>query len=417
MRGAGYLDTPWPCEDGGPQRLQVPPHGAGLQLGPGDRLACTTRHTLLSTMTLLGAPGEVYLLTHSALRARWGRPTTACVERIDPHTLQPLHRSPRLAGGPMWPGGMALHRNGLLYVVYGRWLHRLSRQCALLASLRLPVDAPYNSFVILDNGLIVTKNLSDQAPARLSVIDPDTLAPATADTLCPEPSVARLSAAGNTVYVVGVRSVLRYHWDAGLSRLVEDAHWRWDYIGDSGQSYGWDAVIDGAHAWFMDNGLHRYLWTMVGAGVRRTPNRLLRVALADARDHAAWPVCSLPGGSITNPPLVDRQRQIVLGYDSANRVLQAWQHGPRGDGLQPLWRRQPFGCASHMLLYPDSGEVVVNDYRRWGEEVVVLDIRTGSERARVRVGGLTQGVVFPSPGWSRDLYWSSMGRLARVYVQ
>ena len=69
-----------------------------------------------------------------------------------------------------------------------------------------------------------------------------------------------------------------------------------------------------------------------------------------------------------------------------------------------------------MLLYPGSGEVVINDYRRLGEEVVVLDIETGTERGRVRVGGLMQGVVFPSPGWGRDLYWSSMGRFSRVHV-
>jgi hypothetical protein len=49
--------------------------------------------------------------------------------------------------------------------------------------------------------------------------------------------------------------------------------------------------------------------------------------------------------------------------------------------------------------------------------VVVLDIETGDERGRVRVGGLTQGVVFPSVGWGRDLYWCSMGKLARVFVQ
>jgi hypothetical protein len=70
-----------------------------------------------------------------------------------------------------------------------------------------------------------------------------------------------------------------------------------------------------------------------------------------------------------------------------------------------------------MLLYPDTGELVVNDYRRFGEEVVVLDIATGAERGRVRVGGVTQGVVFPGVGWHRDVYWCSMGRLARIYVQ
>ena len=52
----------------------------------------------------------------------------------------------------------------------------------------------------------------------------------------------------------------------------------------------------------------------------------------------------------------------------------------------------------------------------FGEEVVVLDIETGLERTRVRSGGLTQGVVFPSVGWERDFYWSSMGRIARIFA-
>ena len=70
-----------------------------------------------------------------------------------------------------------------------------------------------------------------------------------------------------------------------------------------------------------------------------------------------------------------------------------------------------------MILYPDTGELVDNDYRRNGEEVVLLNIETGGEIARVRSGGLNQGVVFPSTGWNRDFYWSSMGRLERIYIQ
>lgn len=416
MSGLGYLDSPWPGEDGGPQRLQVPRHGTPLALRSGERLACITRNTLLSTMTVLGAPGEVYLLTHSALRARVGLPTTACVERIDPLTLKTVHRSPRLAGGPMWPGGMAVHRNGDLYVVYGRYAHRLNRSCAPLASLELPIDQAYNSFVILDNGLIVTKNLSDSRRAHLSVIDADTLSLVGPGTECPEPSIARLSAIGNSVYVVGVRTILRYHWNADARALQLDEGWRLDYIAGSPQSYGWDVVLDGAHAWFMDNGRHRYLYTMVGAGVSRSANRLIRVSMTDARDHQQLDICGLPGGSVTNPPLVDLRRQIVVAYDSANRFLRGWRFDPRRAALQPLWHKPDFGCASHMVLYPDSGELLVNDYRALGEEVVVLDISTGIERARVRSGGLTQGVVFPSPGWDRDVYWSSMGRLARIFV-
>jgi hypothetical protein len=124
----------------------------------------------------------------------------------------------------------------------------------------------------------------------------------------------------------------------------------------------------------------------------------------------------LPGGSITNPPLVDVQRRIVLGYDSANRFLRAWRFGDAVQDLDPLWHKEDCGVASHMVLLPERGQAVLNDYRRWGEEVVVLDMTTGAEQGRVRVGGITQGVVFPSVGWNGDIYWSSMGRFSRVFA-
>jgi hypothetical protein len=413
---AGYYASPWPAEDAGPARLQTANPSSGLHLQAGQRLQSTHRYTTLSTMTVLGDPGEVYLLTHSALRANVGLPTTSCVQRIDPVTLKTLESSGRLPGGPMWPGGMALHRNGDLYVVYGRYAHRLDRHCALKQSRKLPVDQPYNSFVILDNGLIVTKNLSDKQAAQLAVLQPEGLQSVCADVPCPEASIARLSAVGNTVYVVGVRSIFRFHWDEAAQTLRLDPHWRWDYIGQSGQSYGWDVVIDGHSAWFMDNGQHRYRINMHGAGVSRTANRLLRVSLADSAEHGAWEISSLAGGSITNPPLVDVRRRMVLGYDSANRFLRAWRFGEAMQDLQPAWHKPDFGVASHMVLLPERGQVVLNDYRRFGEEVVVLDIATGTEQGRVRVGGITQGVVFPSVGWRDDVYWCSMGRFSRVFA-
>lgn len=416
MSAPGYFGSPWPAEDAGPQRLQQPHNLPGLNLQPGERLRCTTRNTLLSTMTVLGAPGQVYLLTHSALRAHVGLATTACVEMIDPITLQPVHRSPRLPGGPMWPGGMALHANGDVYVVYGRHAHRLNRECEVLRGFELPVDQAYNSFVILDNGLIVTKNLSDTTAAQLTVLEPD-LQRACADTRCPEPSIARLSSKGNTVYVVGVRSIFRYHWSDAAQQLILDTDWQHDYTTGTPQSYGWDVVLDSENAWFMDNGRHTYKLRMIGAGVSASPNRLIRVSLSDAGQHQYVTISGLPHGSITNPPLVDAQRGIVVAYDAANCYLRAWRITDPAHALQPLWQHSHFGCASHMLLYPDTGELVLNDYQRWGEEVVVLDITTGAEKGRVRSGGLTQGVVFPSVGWQRDFYWSSMGRLARIFVE
>ncbi len=393
----------WPSEDGGPQRL------AATNLRLSATLRATSRATCMSTMTVLGDPGEVFLLTHDALRSNFGLPTFARVERIDPVTLQPLARSPRLNGGPMWPGGLAVVDGGDLVSVYGRWVHRLTRDCRVKATLELPIAAPWNSFVSLGDGLIVTKNLSDHLPAQLTVIDINAMR-IVAQAQSPEPSIARLSAIGDMVYLVGTRSILRWRWTGG--DLVRDEGWAWDYLAGTTNSYGWDVVLDGRNAWFMDNGQHRYRTSMIGRGVAPTPNRLLRISLTDAADHEAVDVSGLPGGSITNPPLVDPARGLVIAYDSANRVVQAFDWQDRC--LRPRWRRDAIGAASHMLLTGDGG-VVTNDFGRGGEHVIVLDILTGATRSRTRIGGWTQGVVFPSPGWDNDLYFCSMSRVARVF--
>jgi hypothetical protein len=373
----------------------------------------------MSTMTVLGAPGEVFLLTHSVLRSHLGFPSSANVSLIDPITLKTVRQSVPLAGGPMWPGGMAVHANGSLIVVYGRYAHKLDRQCNLLKSYLLPIHEAYNSFVILDNGLVVTKNLSSSTPAQLTTLNPETFKSACNDVICPEASIARLSAIGNTVYVVGVSRVWRYHWHDLSQRLVRDTKWQCHYLQNASQSYAWDMVIEGDHGWLMDNGQHNYLMSMLGAGQNKSPNRLIRISLKQTDSFQAWPVSGLPFGSVTNPPLVDVARRIVVGFDSANRHLKAWRMISSPDSsdiqLQEIWHLPEMGAASHMLLFPNSGELCVNDYERFNEQVVVLDIETGREKSRVRTGGWMQGVVFPSPGWYHDFYWCSIDRLTRVF--
>lgn len=419
MQTTGYFDSPWPCEDAGPARLQAAANASSLNLEAGGSLQATSRRTHMSTMTVLGAPGEVFLLTHSVLRSHLGLSTSANVSLIDPITLKTVRQSVPLAGGPMWPGGMAVHANGSLIVVYGRYAHKLDRQCNLLKSYLLPIHEAYNSFVVLDNGLVVTKNLSSSTPAQLTTLNPETFKSACNDVICPEASIARLSAIGNTVYVVGVSRVWRYHWHDASQRLVRDIKWQCHYLQNAPQSYAWDMVIEGDHGWLMDNGQHNYLMSMLGAGQNKSPNRLIRISLKQTDSFQAWPVSGLPFGSVTNPPLVDVARRIVVGFDSANRHLKAWRMISSPDSsdvqLQEIWHLPEMGAASHMLLFPNSGELCVNDYERFNEQVVVLDIETGREKSRVRKGGWMQGVVFPSPGWHNDFYWCSMDRLTRVF--
>jgi hypothetical protein len=435
----------WPAEDGGPRRVQVPHGGTGLGVRTGEQLRlAAVRDAFASTMVILRDPGEVFVLRHTIGRRPRIDPSQAWVERIDPCTLEPLQRSPTLAGGPFWPGGLAAHRNGSLHVVHGRHCHRLSSALEPMISRSLPRDRPYNSFVALADGTLATKDFDHSLaePACLTLLDPETLESRCADVALPEAVIARLSADGNVLYAVGGSTVWRYHWDG--TQLRRDPDWSARYHGGARHSYGWDPVIAGGHVWFLDNGAHEYASSMVGAGRAPGPIRLIRVSVADSSDWEAVEVCGAVHGTATDPPVYDETRRIALGYDSGNRVVAAFRFGDR---LEPLWQRR-LAHAAHMILYPDTGEVVVHDFhgpafarsaivrrlgqrwagparsaafrgaaaRRSGDEVVVLDIETGTERARAHVPSMFQSVLFPAPGFGRDLYCCTFSTLARLEV-
>ena len=171
MAGA-YWPQPWSCEDGGPRRWGVPDGAPGLGLKPGEGLEVAAVHDAFATDALVRRnPGELYALRHGVpLRGIQSTPVKAWVERLHPETLEVTASTPRLNGGPFWPGGIAAHANGDLHMVFGHWAHRLSSGLEVLASQRLPVDRPHNSFVVLDSGELVTKDCDAPAGLELSLI-------------------------------------------------------------------------------------------------------------------------------------------------------------------------------------------------------------------------------------------------------
>ncbi len=85
--------------------------------------------------------------------------------------------------------------------------------------------------------------------------------------------------------------------------------------------------------------------------------------------------------------------------------------------MEPRWSR-PQDHASHLVRYADTGELVTADYDhgRFADQVVVLDLETGAEKARADTGSPLQSVVFPAAGFDRDLYLCSFTTLSRVTV-
>ena len=413
----GYYKSPWPGEDGGPQRLQMPQGIPGLNIQTGETLVSNSRRIMFGNMVVLREPGQVYMMTIEMLRNRLlRRPAHSQIEKIDPVTLETLKISPKLKGGNVWPGGFAVHQNGDLYVTFGAHCHRLDPDCNLVASYALPKTEPYNSLVILDNGLLVMKQLSDTRRAVLSILDPETLRPVCEPIQTIEPSISRLSSKGNTIYVTGIQSIFRYHWNDKTQNAELDNTWIFDYIKGSTQSYGWDPVISENNAWFMDNGKHNFQVSMINAGVYPTPVNYIRVSLDDINDFNISPISGLAKGSITNPPLYYPQKKILVAFDSANSVICAFKYTEDSRTLSKIWEKTGFGCGGHMIYYQDTGEVVTNDYKRFSDMAVVLDIDTGREKGRAALKSYSQGVVFSCPGWDRDFYYLTLSSISRVTV-
>ncbi|MDA8356075.1 MAG: hypothetical protein M0Z95_07250 [Actinomycetota bacterium] len=385
----------------------------------GGTLAATWRSAPASTMVVTRDPGELYLLRHTG-----GDAAVSFVEQIDPVTLEPMATSEMLPGGPAWPGSLAVHANGSLYVVFGNHVHRLAPDLSIQARTTLSCPRPYNGFVIMPDGTLVTKDFAGsrpgvavapecRQPTELVALDPVTLEVV---ATCPmvEPSVARLSAIGDTVYVVGDTSLLRARWDGSLTA---DPEFRVPYRVRQGQTYGWDCVLAAGAAWFLDDGdgSEGYSGTLRGHGLSTAPLHLVRVDLADGTMSSAQ-VGDGPGGLVANPPVVDDVRGVAVGFDSGNGVIQAFTIAPGGK-LVPRWRRRQ-DHGSHMVLWPDTGELLTADFDRdrGSEDAVVLDVETGKELARVGTGSPLQSVLFPAVGFSGDAYLCSFTTVTRVVV-
>lgn len=409
-------------------------------------------------MVVRRGPGEYFLLRSDlGRRALRGAHSTTIVERIDPVTLATTVESEVLPSGPWWMGGLAVMADGNVTVVGGSWAHRLDGDTLeVIAKRRLSAPRPYNSFVALADGTVITKDIdrSLESSCRVHALDPQTLEDRCEPVDIGEPAIARLSADGENVYVVGRDHVHRLRWDG--ERLASDPDWKPLYRVGPGKGYGWDPVIAAGRLWFLDQGRHRYTVSMRGSGLDHGAVSFHVIDLADQRNHFRLDVSGRAYGSATNPPLVDPQRMVAIGYDSAGGHVKAWDI-PDDPAVEPTvkWERAA-DCAPHLLLMPDTGELMLHDHhapwplhtrtmsrlldagpadlmrrlgertpamepklakRLGGEEIIVLDVESGEERGRTNIPVLSQTVCFPAPGEDRDAIITNFTSIHRVGVR
>ena len=186
--------------------------------------------------------------------------------------------------------------------------------------------------------------------------------------------------------------------------------------------------------------------SMVGTGTQPDPVRLWWARLDDGSIRSTE-ISGLPFGTESNPPGWDPEGRIAIAYDAGNGVTRAWRM--EGDELVPLWRRDDVAHACHLILFPDTRELVVGDWWDKGvlshprargalrrplgvlgrsaairrrslplghDRLAVLDLDTGETKASVDVPSPSQGFLFPAPGFGRDVYYQSLTTICRVAV-
>ncbi len=431
MGRIGYWPSAWPVECGDNHRPKTVAAG-GLDLQPTDRLVVTTRQTgRWPVMFVQREPGELFL--HGTTSIDDPNPA-GWVERVDPVTLQPLTSSGDLpSGGHEWCGSLAVHRNGDLYTVNGSYLHRLDPQCWVVAEAKLPVDHAHNGLLILDDGSIVTKDIRlGQIASTLTVCDEDLQV--LSSVPLPEASLGRIVAMGEIIYVPGATTVFRYRWDG--SDLKRDDNWAPRYRTGAGGGQCWDLTIHGERVWLMDNGNipsveHRFsqiptmrdepAYANVDANDSLSwtePIRAVGISVDDPNDIIELMPTEHPAGWAIAPPLVSGN--TVVTWDTGNTGVAAFDVSSGRFG-EMLWF-QPFRPSMQPLLYRDTNELVINDFRfledrETSDDLVVLDLTTGQMKARVPTGATRLNGMFPCPGWDRDLYYCSTGTAARIQAR
>ena len=370
-------------------------------------------------------PGELYLQGGAALRAGHHRvddPAPGWLERVDPVSLETINRSAELrSGGWLWCGGVVVHANGDLYTVNGRFCHRLNARCEVAAERELPLDSPYNGLLILSDGNLVTRNLGFRADDRAGfiVLEPEGLRTVT-ELEIPERCMARFSSdrtgEREHLYFTTPREVRRLIYRAG--RLELDRDWAGSYEVSPDQSDAWDTTIGSDSVWLMDMG-RPPAWL----GRAKASQRAFRFSIDDPGDRDVIDVIGRPGAWNPSPPTYDPTRQILVHFDSINSRVVAHRY-ERGAPPRLLWE-QPFRNLTQMIVWLDTGELVVEDSpspdplaRDPSADAVLVDIETGSEIGRAPIGAAATTGMFCSPGFARDFFVCSIaGTVARVHVQ
>ena len=419
-------------ECGGNRRQKASPGRLDAASGTAD--ITVNRNDRWNVMVIEREPGQWYV--GGTMAAFSGPPPFGWVWRFDPETLQPLTQSPELpCGEHVWCGAILAHANGSIHSVNGSYLHRLDPDdLSIIAERQLPADRAHNGLLALSDGSLITKDLrlEGQGGTTISRLDPDTLELVEEPLTLPEGSMGRIAAdqtdEGDLVYVPGTEHLWRVHVGAEATEI--DA-WQPRYRQANDQwGLAWDSCISDGAAWVMDcgdiesvrmihhtepNGRYPEPPGRAMSWRRDAPwegaQRLLRIDLDDPDQVDMIEPFGTPGGGIIAPPVHVPEHNIAIAWDSINGGLAGVD---TSNGLDLAWQidARP---SMQPIVFPESGELVINDFTADGsDDVIVVDLATGELIDRVASGSRIANGMFLTAGGARDVYYCSTLTFSRI---
>ena len=425
----GYFDSAWPVECGGNRRQKA---------ATGKLLSKNSKTEMISTvsdkwnvMVIQREKNEFFL--GGTMPYFNGPKPYGWVQKINSDSLEVLNESPQLpCGDHVWCGAIAAHENGSIIKVNGSFMHVLSPECEVILEKELPINQAHNGLLILSDGTIVTKDcrLENQQNSTITRLDPNTLELLHEPFALPEGSMGRIASDlnddGEFIYIPGIERIWRIKVLPDALELDED--WQPQYRNaNQSQGLAWDGCISEGSLWVMDNGDIESVRSIYGVNPNgrvaenthlswRNPapwkgrQRLIKFDLISGEKTSIEPF-DKEGGGIIAPPVNVPEYEMCIAWDSINGGLAGISTTDRKLAVSWQLDMRP---TMQPVIFPESGELVINNFENGEDELIVVDIATGELLSRAKVNARLANGMFLTPGFNRDIFYCTTGTFSKV---
>ena len=425
----GYFDSAWPVECGGNRRQKA---------ATGKLLSKNSKTEMISTvsnkwnvMVIQREKNEFFL--GGTMPYFNGPKPYGWVQKINSDSLEVLNESPQLpCGDHVWCGAIAAHENGSIIKVNGSFMHVLSPECEVILEKELPINQAHNGLLILSDGTIVTKDcrLENQQNSTITRLDPNTLELLHEPFALPEGSMGRIASDlnddGEFIYIPGIERIWRIKVLPDALELDED--WQPQYRNAyQSQGLAWDGCISEGSLWVMDNGDIESVRSIYGVNPNgrvaenthlswRNPapwkgrQRLIKFDLISGEKTSIEPF-DKEGGGIIAPPVNVPEYEMCIAWDSINGGLAGISTSDRKLAVSWQLDMRP---TMQPVIFPESGELVINNFENGEDELIVVDIATGELLSRAKVNARLANGMFLTPGFNRDIFYCTTGTFSKV---